>query len=302
MKFFKTEAKRTAEQHEISAGSFKAATDNKYPFVQNVDGVLHTYGICPHCLNPIQLVGIFKEIKVAAYGKHTGENVNGLPKWDYVKYKYCPFAAGKRVQPRDDEPLLPIDENIIELYELLKKQFDRVVYLIQKELHIRCTPAYWENVLNVFVKSELYRYPWLTETNLPYIFAYFSMLQSNCFGQDFEEGTDMYRALEKYPNVKFIKTKRDGYKRLSSDGRFLLLHFRFTDHRYSAVDGEALRESMRFCVDDLTQKSKTVFEQKIEFDETRFMNLVNKEENENKRQQWLLVIAEKCMPPLTLNS
>ena len=295
MKFFKTEAKRTAERYIINVESFKARTDSKYPFVQRSDRELRAYGICPCCLNPIQLIGIFKKIKVEPYGKHTGENVNGFPDWDYVKYKYCPFASGKRAQPRDNEPLLPIDSSVIELYELLKTQFDRVIYLVEKELHIRCTAAFWKKGLSVFVNSELYRYPWLTEANLPYIFAYFAMQQSNCIGQSFEKGTEIYQALEKYPNVKFVKTKLDGYNRLSADGGFLRLHFRLTDHRYRAVEGETLKESMKFCIDDISKNSKTVFEQRIEFDETLFMNLVNKKGNENKRQQWLLDIANELM-------
>lgn len=295
MKFFKTEAKRNAERYIINVKSFKARTDSKYPFVQRSDEELRAYGICPCCLNPIQIIGILKEIKVKPYGKHTGENVNGFPNWNYIKYKYCPFASGKCTQPRDDEPPLPIDDSIIDLYELLKTQFDRVIYLVEKELHIRCTPAFWKTGLSIFVNSELYRYPWLTEANLPYVFAYFAMQQSNCIGQSFKRGTEIYKALEKYPNAKFVKTKFDNYDRLSNDGCFLRLHFRLTDHRYKAVEGETLKESMKFCIDDISQNSKTIFEQRIEFDETYFMNLINKSDNDGKRQQWLLDIAGEIM-------
>ena len=41
--------------------------------------------------------------------------------------------------------------------------------LFQKELGIRCSTMFWRKVLNQFLVNEVYFYPWLTESNLPYI-------------------------------------------------------------------------------------------------------------------------------------
>lgn len=304
MKYFKTKASHSAPRYIITPESFQAHTENKYPFEQkNSSGQLVAYGVCPSCLNPIQLVGIFTRTKVAPYGKHTGKAIEDMPEWNYTKYRYCPYAKEGCKQPKDDEPPLEIDDGVIELYEMLKAQFDRVVYIIQKELHICCSSKFWENALKQYIVNRAFCYPWLTEANLPYVFAYFGMRQNNCYAQEFEIGTEIYNTLKLYPNVKFERIdNKPNFERLLNNGKgnFFKLVFRFTNHRQTAKNGEVLEETIKFCVDD-NCSGRTVFEQEIKFDETRFMNLLNKKGNENKRQRRLLDIAEKCMPPLYPN-
>ncbi len=67
-----------------------------------------------------------------------------------------------------------------------------------------------------------------------------------------------------------------------------------TGHKNNVSEGEILKETMAFCIDDRTT-GNTIFEEQIEFDETYFMNLVNKSDNDDKRQQWLLDIANELM-------
>lgn len=76
------------------------------------------------------------------------------------------------------------------------------------------------------------------------------------------------------------------------------MQFRFTNHKQRAVQGETLKESMLFRVDDM-QTGETIFEKRLEFNENFFINMVNKKGNEDKRQQWLLNIADEFMSELT---
>jgi len=76
----------------------------------------------------------------------------------------------------------------------------------------------------------------------------------------------------------------------------LNLFFRFIKHTYKVSNGEAIIESMMFYIDDRTT-GKTIYEKQIEFSETFFMNMINKD-NSNKRQQRLMNIADKNMPAL----
>ena len=109
---------------------------------------------------------------MSTYRKHTGKNVNGLPRWNQEKYEYCPYAAEKNRKQIDENELLPeITDNVIELYNLLRDNFDRVVYVVQKSLDIRCSPKFWKEALKQYLANNAYLYPWLTESNLPYIFA-----------------------------------------------------------------------------------------------------------------------------------
>ncbi len=296
MKYFKIDTSRTAERFEITRGIFEQVTGNKQPFQQpNKHGSFSEYAICPSCLNPIQIVGMFSETESRPYGRHAGMNINGLPEWNYEKYKYCPFATSKPSKPNDDEKV-KINDGVIELYDLLRSQFDRVAYVISDELKMRFTGYFWEKSLRRFLINRTYCYPWLTEVNLPYVFAYRGMHQQDIWGQRFLEASELYNALNRHPNVKFRDTE-GGYMRLDRKREFLKLQLRFSEHKQIARSGETLRETMMLYVDDMVS-DKTIFEKRIEFDETYFVNLIRKKDNEDKRQQWLLDISNKLMPPL----
>lgn len=308
MKYFKVKAKRIADRYEIDIANFIKHTENKFPFVQSVStNKVSQFAICPSCLNPIQLVGIDRKISCSPYGRHTGKNVIGLPKWSYVKYQYCPFAdKDDRRKPTDNERL-EVTEDVVELYNLLKTQFDRVIYVIKNELMIDCSPAFWRKALQQFISSNGYCYPWLTDANLPYVFAYIGMQHSLLFGQKFIVNTDLYNVLSRQNNSNFVfledkdgnALKNSKYRRLSSNG-YMKYHFRFTAHKQKAIEGKSLNETMDFCVDDMRTNTE-IYKRCISFDENRFINIVRKTGNEDKRQQWLLDIANELMPPLACN-
>lgn len=294
MKYFKVKAERTAQKYEISLKNFINQTDRRYPFEQtNQSNVISNYAICPSCLNPIQLIGL-KISGKKPYGRHTGKSVKDLPDWNYNKYRFCPYADISAYQhPNDDYDNLEVDDGIIELYNLLKKQFDRVVYIVSKELEVRCDKRFWTEALNQFLVNYGYCYPWLTEANLPYIFAYIGMQHTNVWGQKIKADSELYSALKRHPNV-FFDMSDEAYPKVCNRNCFLDLHFRFTRHEQKAAEGSKLVETMFFCVDDFSN-GNTLFEKKITFDETYFMNLINKSDNDDKRQQWLLDIAEEVM-------
>lgn len=307
MKYFKVKASRMAERYKITSEEFIKRTERKKPFEQCTSGsALSQFGLCPSCLNPIQLIGINKKISYAPYGRHTGKTIPGLPTWNYYTYKFCPFSKnGDRHEPNNEETL-EISEYVIELYDILKNQFDRVVYVIRKELNIDCSVNFWTKALKQYVSSKAYCYPWLTEVNLPYIFAYMGMHQLPLMGQKFMVDTDLYNALCSHSNVKFEyltdkngnELKESKYRRLSKCCDYLDLCFRFTDHKQLATDGKELRETMLFCVDDM-KTNTTIYEKAISFDETYFINIIANGK-EDKRQKSLLDIAEENMPELKL--
>lgn len=298
MKYFKTRASKLAERYIITADSFQAATKCEFPFEQKTEqGKLSQYGICPSCLNSVQLIGLSHAVKVSPYGKHTGKTIAGLPDWKQQKYKYCPYARHSDYQAPDDQTLLPdIDQDIIALYDLLRNQFDRAVYIIQKVFHIRGTAAFWRKALRTYVINWVYCYPWLTESNLPYVFAMRGMQQEKCWGQLFEIHSEIYDAISTHPYAAWVDSGIKGYHLLrNKQGGFLKLVFRFYNHRQKAVNGEKLKESFIFCIDD-NNTGNTIFQKKIEFDETYFINLIRADRS--YRNQMLLQIANEEMPPL----
>lgn len=296
MKYFKTTTERTAKRYFVEPDTFKNVSDEQYPFVQKTsNGDLAAYGICPSCLNPIRLIGVLNNTKVKPHGKHTGKSIKGLADWNYEKYKYCPYARRDHyIPPNDRDKLAENDESVKALYELLRENFDRVVYVIEKKLEIRCSEEFWKRALDYYIIRKGYLYPWLTEANLPYVFAYKAMQQANCYKQRFKCGTNIYTALESAPKIKMIVN--NGYGRLENRQGFIKPVFRFTAHQQKAIDGETLQESIKFCIDN-NDDGETFFEKTISFDETYFVNILRKgnEENRNKK---LLEYAKEKMPDL----
>ena len=84
------------------------------------------------------------------------------------------------------------------------------------------------------------------------------MQHSQLLGQRFLFGTDLFQTISKHTNSNFIcpKDKSDNiiennnYRILTNRNGYLSLQFRFTNHKQRAVQGETLKESMLFCVDD----------------------------------------------------
>lgn len=217
------------------------------------------------------------------------------------KIKQRGIIMSKFNQKTTDDEKLVITEDDIRLYELLKSQFDRVVYVIKTELMIDCSLAFWEKALQQFINSHGYCYPWLTEANLPYIFAYIGMQHSKLFMQKFKYGTELYNSLDKQDNTEFVSIKDNNEYNQLSNNQYMNYQFRFTAHKQNAVDGSTLEEKMDFCIDDMRTNTE-IYRRSITFDENYFMNIVKKTGNDKYRAQKLLDIAEKIMPPITIQN
>lgn len=294
--------------YEISVQNFKKATGEKYPYEQKNDStnIITQYAICPSCLNPIQIIGLIRKTKVNPYGKHTGKDVDDLAKWNQIKYEFCPYATPNKRRDIDNDWVLiaiediTITEDVVELYNLLKDNFDKVVYFISKKLDVKCSERFWEDALEAYLVNRYYLYPWLTENNLPYIFASIGMTHCSIYKQRFKADSDIHAALSKLPNVKFQPSMNDDFELLSrATDQYLNMEFRFYKHRQNGIDGKELYESMHFCIDDLSDgKIRTVFEKEIVFEQHHFMNLVNAP---FARDQRLLDIAAILMQPLEVS-
>lgn len=297
MKYFKVERSKRANRYIVSYNNFEEKTKNRYPYSQKRNDRINYYALCPSCLNTIQLIGLSHTTKVSPHGKHTGEDIRGFDTYNYQNYKYCPYAKhSEYVPPNDNDLLNEITETVQELYTLTKEHFDRIIYILQRELQIKFTANFLKNAINQYIANQGYLYPWLSEANLPYIFAYKSMQQMSCFKQSFKVGSKIYEALNNYYGLKFVQfdsEKTNEYQKLEwIEGTWTKPVFRFYKHKQRAIDGKKLQESILFCIDD-NNKGETIFQKEIVFDETYFMNLVNSERNQRIRNQFHLNIANE---------
>lgn len=126
------------------------------------------------------------------------------------------------------------------------------------------------------------------------------MHQQNILGQKFLRDSPLYNALKSHDNVSFAmsnSSKNKDYMILTKKYKFLKLQLRFSHHTQKAIEGETLKETMRIYIDDMVS-GDVLYQSKIQFDGTFFINMINKKENADKRQQSILDIANELMPDL----
>ncbi|MDR1703897.1 MAG: hypothetical protein LBS19_04325 [Clostridiales bacterium] len=187
----------------------------------------------------------------------------------------------------------------MELYALLREQFDRVVYVAQKELDVRFSHNFIRKALQQFVNSYGHLYPWASVSNLPWVFCYLGIFRQNLYRQRVRLGSPLYLAiLENCPAADFLFEGGSGYARLESKEDMYLprLTFRFTGHEQIARYGEELRETMDMYVD--REDKGVIFHRRLEISELFFANLIRNDGNDRYRNSELLKISGEVMPPL----
>ena len=110
----------------------------------------------------------------------------------------------------------------------------------------------------------------------------------------------MYNALKSHDNVNFAKLtlhQNSDYVILTKKNKFIKLQLRFSHHTQKAIKGESLKETMKIYIDDMVS-GDVLYQSKIKFSETYFINMINKKENADKRKQRILDIANELMPDL----
>ena len=192
------------------------------------------------------------------------------------------------------------DPKSITLYNFLKKHFDIVVYVIENKFHIRCSNAFWKDVLQVFLVNRVFCYSDFTEYSLPCIIVLHALQQRSCFEQQFKVDSVLYKEISKYPYVKWADVPDKNYKMLQHNSKNMSLVFRSYNYR-QVIEGKRIKESLIFCVDD-NSTFQNVFEKEFEFDEAFFPNIINSPNLPNFEQfrnQELLNLAAEMMLPLT---
>ena len=104
----------------IDKDTFEEDTQKMFPFYQ--DG--KQYAICPSCDNPIQLIGLYKELSNTdkPYGKHVGKSVKNLAEWHQVDYDFCPLSSHSRFRFNCEERV-NVTEKMLNCYRLLSPQY-----------------------------------------------------------------------------------------------------------------------------------------------------------------------------------
>jgi len=265
------------------------------------------YAICPACNNPVRLFGLYKKMDKQPYGAHTGKTIEGseplLPKHNVENYEYCPLSRkGKRVGDKDARHSNPTDIQLA-VYDILKNNFHKVVYVIERALKFKGSNAFWEKALKSFIESKAYLYPWITIANCPWMLCFFGVNNLALYKQGILINSSLYDCIEENcKNARFITINDEPeLATLENNGSFLdTVSFRFSSHNSHLEDDQNLIETIQWCINFGSKDPKEIFNRKITVNQKSFKAILgHKWQGIDARWRHLCNMAEKLMPPLS---
>jgi len=262
----------------IDKDAFEADTLRREPWYQEGSADKQSqFAVCPACDNPIQLVGLYHLPANVnnPYGKHTTSGISGIAPLDVEARDHCPYFKPRQHQKTDRKA--KFDGVPRKIVRILIEQFDRVVYILEKQTQVALSANALKGMLERYKGEQGYLYTGATLRNVPWIFAYMSDATA-LFAQRVGENHELTAAIRSHVPAANIDTH--GRLRptsvLGAKDVFIDLKMSFIQHRI-IKDSEAsgLKESMVFVVSH-SRKGQLVdiYKQDLTFDPVRFDRLI----------------------------
>lgn len=286
----------------IDKDQFEADTLRREPWYQSGSGEkLSQFAVCPACDNPIQLVGLYQlpENVKNPYGKHTMSGIRNIAPLDTEARDNCPYFKPRQHQKSDRKARFDgVPRKII---KLLIEQFDRVVYILEKQTQVVLSLNALRGMLERYKGEAGFLYTGATLRNVPWIFAYMTDA-TPLFAQKVKGNTELTDAI----GVHVPEAEVDAYGRLNTKGKpgikgaFIDIKMSFIRHRI-AKDNEAvgLLETMELVV-SLGRKGGLVdiHNQVITFDPDWFEHLVQLPVDHVNRRMDRVALAREVLGDL----
>jgi len=272
--------------HKIEKNQFESDTLRAYPWYQdNAQGSPAQFAVCPACDNPIQIIALYRlrgRNSPVCHGRHVSRDVPGLVDYSQAAYDLCPYAnPNLQLEPtmrrNGDDPMGRV------LLQLLREQFDRVIYIISKVTGIRISESLAHDMLEIFLGMRGHLYVGANICNLPWIFAYLSNAQ-NLFGRVIKADSPLRCDLEKHKKICF---NEKGQIQNAPGERVDLLRFCFMHHAVGH-SAPSIKETIQFVV---SEGETILYQETLIIDPMYFHNLVNLPPERARRQQQFLDIA-----------
>ena len=263
------------------------------------------FAVCPCCENPIQIVGLFKETKEAGrkpYGKHFKGSVPHLANYCEEDYYNCPYSKPQRKTAKGKKRS---DDSTVAraMLHLLMEQFDRIIYILAKDIDMYISQDTAEDMLRSYIRNEGWRFNDASLHNLPWKFAE-AERGLRLFGRLIRRNSVLEQALrEKCPEVELRPTDEahsDGsfLQVCSHDNKFVNLRYLLYNHQIKMDDtGERIEETIVFRVyRGEAPNIETILEKEISIRTDYFMNLISSQKTMYRNQKLLQIAQENLKP------
>ncbi|MBK1674733.1 hypothetical protein CKO35_15825 [Ectothiorhodospira shaposhnikovii] len=280
-------------QRTISKTQFEADTLCKPPWYQfNRQGKKVQFAVCPACDNPIQIIGLYHLPPRVnrPFGRHLATGGEDLAPHDPEARENCPFFKPRPHQKTDRKQRL--DGLPLKILQTLMTQFDRVVYLIQKETGLVFSTAMLRKMLDTYRAEKGYLYTGATLTNIPWVFAYMTDSQPLFMQKITSEA--LRNAVRSHVPAASITDEGRISRGSAPDGRkrFFTLDLCFIKHQMKR-DGEdgALTEAMDMVIS--IENQQVIYRKEIVFNHEYFQNLIQLPDARSSRRPALVDLARE---------
>lgn len=264
------------------------------PYYQKGNGTGRYYAICPVCDNPIQIIGIFKRSAEAGkkpYGKHHGTSIPRLADYDEDAYLGCPYHnphhSSLARRPQNDR----LSEKFL---TLLRDQFDRIIYILEKDTEIHISEHTARSMLRAYINDRGWLYYHASLNNLPWKFGHVEKALP-LFGRHIKAGGVLAAALERScPEVELSPVGTGNWVKVGGrDKQYVDLLYYLCKHSVK-VEGNTLVESITLRLYRSKDPSTAVFEKVIPIRVDFFMNLISMpDEQSHRNERWLRIASEE---------
>lgn len=277
----------------ISEEQFTKATDKKIPYYLpgGTQKPPRCFAVCPMCDNPIQIIGLYKMHDEGRnpYGRHFPRDIEGLADYDEEAYYGCYYAnpeKRKQVVKRS-----PRNVTGIALYNLLREQFDRIIYILEASIEIKISYAFAEEILRMYLLDEGWRYYDSTYDNLPFMLIYAIQAKPLVNRLIFKDG-NLYNFLKEDCKAVSLEDLPDSkYAKITAKEGFVDLSFYLCNHNIKK-EAESIEETYKLVV---VEGEKAIYERLIKVDPDFLRKLIALPQERSRRNPKMLKIAETLM-------
>ena len=227
-----------------------------------------------------------KQVPEELADKYKKWSIENLAEYDEEAYFACPYAnpgnSKANIRRKPDSKTATL------LYNLLREQFDRIIYILEKTTGIKISEAFAEKLLKSYVVNEGWMYYDSTQDNLPYMLLYAEPAYS-IINRLVEKDSDLYKGiLENCSTVELQSVNKKYSKVVPKDNRYTEVKFILAEH-HNRVEDNHLTEAFSLHI---IESNDIVYSQKIEVDPDFLRRLLQLSEERSLRNRKLLQIAE----------
>lgn len=269
------------EEIPLTEARYNNATRRSAPYVQNRNGEVRCYAICPECQNPTLLVnrGVSTTDSKILYAKHVDYSVPGLADYNQDAYEDCQLANPHRF---DSKTRRKSGEKTNKIKGMFIKYIDVVISSLEQAINIKLSDHTIDSMIADFCGNKGYEYRAVSVRNLPLAFLFMTEAKnlSGCsvsvdIANEINKNSRNFEAPVINGFSKFFIKRQQG-------SNFASLNLFFSEHTVPRTEDDDHETITMYITEiekgELPENAPVLLKKKIRLNTSRFSNMVNRRE------------------------